>query len=78
MKQIMERNSDGTIFRKYYVNNRGQKHGLFINYLYNHNLMYKSNWKNDELYGLETWYYINSEIEEQKTYLVLSLIGVKK
>lgn len=68
MKQIIEKYSDGKISNKYYINDRGHRHGLYIWYWNNGNLWYKTNYCNDEPYGLDTDYE-NGKIDEYKYYL---------
>ena len=67
IKQKIERNN-GKMNRKYYINDRGQRHGLFIDYWYGGGILYKTNYVNGELHGLDTIYYLN-KIEKQTYYL---------
>lgn len=66
MKQIIERNLDGKILRKYYEDSKRQIQGLFINY---GDLTHKTNCINDKKYGLDSDYYTNGKILQQRYHL---------
>lgn len=65
MKQIITKFPNGSICRKYYENNRGQRHGLFIYYWSGGNVGFKSNYINNQEYGLRTEFYGDGKIEKQ-------------
>lgn len=59
MKQVIDKYSNGNIWCKYYVNNRGNFHGLYIHYQNNSKLLFKQNWINGRPYGFSTYYSSN-------------------
>ena len=69
MKEKIIKNSDGSIRQTYYKNDRGELHGLSIDYHNNGDIWYKQNWFNGEKYGIETWYYQNSKRQTQTYHL---------
>lgn len=73
MKQIIERFYDGRVYMKYYINDKGQYHGLAMNYWGDGNVYYKGNLNNGtvftktnhlngQMYGLETYVSRNGKI----------------
>ena len=62
MKQIIRKNSDSSIYHKYYDNDIGQKHAMEIYYWNYNKLGCQINWKNDKEYGLSTDYSLFGEI----------------
>lgn len=70
MKQIIGRNNDGRINNKYYLNDRGELHGLYIRY-WSDGEIFKGNYINGKLHGLAIWFYRNNKgkLEQQKYYL---------
>lgn len=66
MKQIIIRYIDNNISCKYYLNDIGQWHGLYIDYLFNNTVIRKRSYINGKVYGLNTWYDRNNKIEKQK------------
>ena len=70
MKQKITKYYNGTIRYKYYENDKGELHGLFIDYWeYNNKLYSKTNFVNGKYYGLDTSWYKNGKINEQIYYL---------
>lgn len=69
MKQIIERSNYGGIKYKYYENDKNQRHGLQIGYYMNGEIKYKTNYVNDNLYGLDINYFQNDNIEKIYYYL---------
>ena len=69
MKQIIERFNGGSIIYEYYMNDRGQKHGLDMDYWVNHNIMRKRNYVNGKQYGINITYNSNGKIKKQTYYL---------
>ena len=63
MRQIINYNPNGSIWYKYYLNDRRQCHGLYIYY------WDKTNWVNGKKYGFETFTCSKNNIYEQKYYL---------
>lgn len=68
MKQIIKKYSDCGSTEKYYINDKGEIHGLNICYYSNGNINYKHNYMNDKL-CLETWYSVNGEIKGRAFHL---------
>lgn len=68
MKQIIERFRGGSIEQKWYVDDRGNIEGLFIDYNIIGEVIWKTNFVDGEGFGLET-YYRNSKPKKHKYYL---------
>ena len=68
MKQIIKKDPDGNIWSKYYINHLNQKNGLDIGYYVNGNILYKTNYLNDKLFGLDYWY--NNNNNNNKPYKI--------
>ena len=61
MKQIIKKDTNGSIWRKYYVNHLNQYNGLYIGYWNSGNIWYKRNYLNDKKIGLDYWYNNNNK-----------------
>ena len=70
MKQKIFKRENGSIIHKHYENDKGEYHGLHIQYFYISGVIVKINYINGNRYGLETRYQYNSnKVIKQKYYL---------
>lgn len=69
MKQITQKYDNGNICLKWYENDVGQIHSLYISNYDNGKIMYKTNYVNGKRYGLYTWYKKNGKIANDIYYL---------
>ena len=69
MKQIINKRGDSSIRYKYYENDRGQKHGLFIGYLSTSELNWKRNFVSGKQYGIDYSFNSFKKITSVRYYL---------